>query len=114
MFPCEPLRKGKPEAGALDAAGERIMCSIEGVENLLLLTGGNSRTAIEDADADRLTIDIAVQVDFLPFARILLGIGKEIDQDLRQRVVVAHGRIGTGSRFPASGEATFLEVQRMT
>jgi hypothetical protein len=52
VFAREPLRKGESEAGALDAAGERVVRTIKCLEDFRFFPRRHARTAIEDRHPD--------------------------------------------------------------
>src|SRR5678815_5407372 len=89
----ESLRECEAEPRSLNAARERIVRAIEGLENFSFFAGRNTGTAIEHAHANVIAIDIAVQFHFLVRARVLLGVGKQVHKNLRERVFIADDRI---------------------
>ena len=104
----EPLREREAEAAALDAARKRIVRSVEGLENFPLLAVVDAAAAVEHAHADVRAVEVAVQLHVLALAGVFLGVGKKVDQNLRERVFIAGDGIRRGRGFPSAWKSRIV------
>src|SRR4051812_40595099 len=68
----EPLRERESQPAALDAAAQRIVRAVKGLEDLLLLAIRNSRAAIEHADVDLAVLHPSHELDVFALVAVLL------------------------------------------
>ena len=82
-------REGEAEAGALNAAAERIVRAEKLFEDFFFAPSRHPAAAVENFDARHHPVRRESNIHLLFFRTVFFGVGKEIDEDLRQRVTVA-------------------------
>src|SRR5437879_1319846 len=87
--PGDLARQRQSQSGPLDSAAERIVRAIELLEDSFLGTGRHAQAAVEYAHLHvphglRLLPDF--HAHFLAIGRIFLRVGKQVDDDLGERV----------------------------
>src|SRR5690606_5329586 len=103
--------EGQTEAAPLDAAAERIVRPVKRLENFAFTTRRNTKPTVQHAEADEATVEVGVQLDLLAIGAVFLGIGKQVHEDLSQRVFVAHDGIRRRRGLPMGRKPTLAQMQ---
>src|SRR5436190_3353081 len=70
----EPMGEREAQATSLNAAAQRIMSAIEGLEDFLFFAVRHAHSAIENARVDPAVFDPRHEFDFLPFTAVFLSV----------------------------------------
>ena len=89
MDPDNLTTQRQADAAAIDSRRNRIVGSIEFLENLPLVNPRNPRPPIMHAQRHRLSRTANIHLHLAPCGSIFLSVRNEIQEDLRKRILVA-------------------------
>ena len=106
----DALREREAEAAALDAAPERVVRAVKGLEDFLLVAVGDAHAAVEDGNIHPAVVEPGVKLHLLVSIRIFFRIREQVHEHLRERIVVAEHGIRPRRGLPSRGEARVPQV----